>query len=294
MSRSKRTELFERGAAAAARVFARPGVYICPICGDAFDKKAAETGELTLEHVPPAALGGKAVALTCRPCNNTAGHTVDAAVHQRDNVNQFARLILSNQEGPPERAVLTIGGEEVNVAVSRGADGKTKFSIMPALNDPAALRRVQQYMDRLTALESAKGERFRVRSRASYHARLAKIGDLRAAYIAAFAAFGYRYAFAPALEPVRAQIQSPNENIIPDSWSIRINTDQDLIIVLNKSPSCLIVKLIGPGVLLPWLTSPTDLYEQLAPDHARGGSIQITGHLVEWTSSLRMALDFAV
>ena len=58
----KRTELFKIGATAASKY--RNGddsLYFCPICKAGFTESQAKEGkEITLEHVPPKSIGGKA------------------------------------------------------------------------------------------------------------------------------------------------------------------------------------------------------------------------------------------
>ena len=52
----------------------------CPICLEAFTEAEAIEGQtVTLEHVPPKALGGKPMCLTCTKCNVGAGQGVDQA-----------------------------------------------------------------------------------------------------------------------------------------------------------------------------------------------------------------------
>ena len=54
----------------------RTDEYICPICLQGFCKD--DIDQLSLEDAPQNALGGKKIALTCRKCNSTCGHTIDS------------------------------------------------------------------------------------------------------------------------------------------------------------------------------------------------------------------------
>lgn len=49
--------------------------YICPLCLDGFSKD--DINLLSLEDAPQEQLGGKKIAITCKHCNNTCGHTID-------------------------------------------------------------------------------------------------------------------------------------------------------------------------------------------------------------------------
>ena len=64
--RSHRLQLHARGNTA------------CPLCFTRFTSAEASSGRtVTLEHVPPKALGGRVLCLTCRPCNASGGGKVD-------------------------------------------------------------------------------------------------------------------------------------------------------------------------------------------------------------------------
>src|SRR5882724_7018664 len=54
--------------------------YMCPICFEGFlEKDLSPSGSsyLTIEHVPPDSLGGKASILTCNKCNSESGKSFD-------------------------------------------------------------------------------------------------------------------------------------------------------------------------------------------------------------------------
>jgi hypothetical protein len=58
-------------------------------------------GTLTFEDAPPGSYGGKPVALTCKPCNNSFGSSVDASLARYDS--QFV-----------SPSTIAIGGVEVS------------------------------------------------------------------------------------------------------------------------------------------------------------------------------------
>lgn len=282
----KRIVLFERGAQAAERVYGERGIYYCPICGDAHGRVALQTGDLTLEHVPPASVGGKAIALTCRRCNNLAGGTLDAAVSQRAEQMRFAELILGRSNHYAGPAILEIGGEKLNVQASRTQDGHVSFSIVEQANNPQTVRRVYE--------RGLTDEFLRVSSRVRYHGRLSQVGDLRSAYLVAFAAFGYSYAFTPHLRSVREQITHPNESVIW-GWMLGLTEPKDappFLLLVSSSPPAVVVKLGGTGVLLPTPMGPLDFYEQLRIRHRDEQQVRMTGRPVEWPTTLAMACDF--
>ena len=63
--------------------------YVCPQCLNAFPESALLAGWLTQEHVPPESVGGKKIVLTCKNCNNTAGHSTDADMRREADILDF-------------------------------------------------------------------------------------------------------------------------------------------------------------------------------------------------------------
>ena len=54
------------------------GNVLCPLCLSPFTREQASSGRIvTLEHVPPKFLGGRARCLTCKNCNAGTGRDVD-------------------------------------------------------------------------------------------------------------------------------------------------------------------------------------------------------------------------
>jgi hypothetical protein len=74
----RRVAVFARGEAAWRAVTGRADRYVCPLCGEEFSAADAESGQLTLEDVPPRSVGGRPLCLTCKPCNDRGGHATRA------------------------------------------------------------------------------------------------------------------------------------------------------------------------------------------------------------------------
>jgi hypothetical protein len=128
---------------------------------------------------------------------------------------------------------------------------------------------------------------------ARYNPRLALVSDLRAAFIVAFAAFGYRYAFDSRLTLVRQQILHPDEEVI-DGWGVAADqtwNGRHLVLLTEPIPAVL-VKLGRIDVLLPWLSSPLNFYDVLAMTYRPNGPLRVSGQEVEWPTTLEMVLDF--
>ena len=133
----ERLWLFQRGASAAQRYTGSPELYLCPICGTAFTQSVLFTDdpELTREHAPPKAVGGKVIALTCKGCNRTAGHSIDAALSGRAQQMHFADVLTHAINGEGGQAKLGIGSERVNIRVVAESNGPVRLEIFGGLRD---------------------------------------------------------------------------------------------------------------------------------------------------------------
>ena len=109
-----------RGAAALAEAipaFEQEPSYGCPQCLDVFVRSSIETGELTAEHVPPKSLGGKALILTCRTCNNTSGSQIEAHARKRENLLEH-REALEGGRGKTRPTRVRVQGSDYTVAAT--------------------------------------------------------------------------------------------------------------------------------------------------------------------------------
>lgn len=295
MSRAKKLAMFRRGAEAAAQVSGVEGLYFCPICKLGYEETAISVGLLTLEHVPPKSLGGRGVALTCKQCNNSAGHTVDAAVSRREELRRFQDLVLEAKGETTVDAVLEIADTKANVRVSRDIDGTTIIHLQERINDPQVVKRVSEYFERGATPSALAIDELTLTSKTKYHNRRALVSDLRTAYLAAFAALGYRYGFHPRLDIVREQILSPDSPII-HGWNLHINGAEkhDRAIAIVRDPPAVVVQYGTVGALLPWVAGPNDFYEHLRLTWSPNERLKLKGRRVAWPTHMVMALDLGV
>jgi hypothetical protein len=294
LSRNARRRLryFDRGAAAYAALGAGTGVYACPICTDEFTRIDAERGELlTLEDVPPKSVGGKPLCLTCRTCNNTAGSVLDAALadlaeHRR--MKEAVYLRRGEYSGPVQ---FTAGGIETNAILKVDESGIT-IEVSEERNKPT---RFKAQINHLAEYDRTRepGVTWHISGTNRAGGRRVFVSILRAAYLAAFSFFGYRFAAAPAVNVVRSQILDPNVEIVPRGAIILADRDD-----LASHPAIGFLTSPVPGVvvyfprdtvvipypalvILPRPDSPADFYEQLAAGsyetpEGRRLSVQVT------------------
>jgi hypothetical protein len=218
-----RQALFTEGADAFARSFPHylhatfpdgaPPVYVCPLCLRAFPIEAIAIRTLTTEHAPPKCVGGPELLLTCSDCNNLAGRWLDVAMLKGDR----PVAILRGEDSEPHFIKFGINGSpKVTAAITASAGGRSVKISERKFNNPKDYDAFIAESER-TRIENtiAQSEMQVSFDKDRHFTRRARVGWLRAAYLIAFAAFGYRYAFGPALDRVRDQISRYDDDVIP-------------------------------------------------------------------------------
>ena len=195
-SRERRLELF------------RLGNTHCPICLVAFAEDGVATGrDVTLEHAPPKALGGREACLTCEPCNQRASATSDQAAKRNTSppelefdVKGARRTARFWPDGiPPSRMPYRFADNEAAKAAERELSRET----IVAVTQPIAFDQATT-IDKITVAPKVP------------NARHLEVGWLRTAYLLVFSLLGpggYVFARSAALRPVREQILTPDEEI---------------------------------------------------------------------------------
>jgi hypothetical protein len=245
--------------------------FICPICFKLFDREALSTeydDHLTLEDVPPQALGGKVLTLTCKICNNQAGAELES--HLRKKFHSDAILAGVSDVGldarfrPDPEVDLTA---MVYIRPNRG------IAIEYDLNrsDPKDVNRLHELE------KSGNISEINIQLLLGYKGRRPEVALLRVAYLIAFSYFGYGFLINNHLAHIRRQIQNPLAKILPD-WGIMRSDLPDSILGVSiicepkDLQSFLVVfdlKAEGQsgryGVVLPGPTDPGfKVYERIA------------------------------
>lgn len=299
MVKQKHMEWFQRGARTLRALVRERGRedafptredwYVCPLCLDGLTAGELETGELTVEHVPPRQLGGHELVLTCKKCNNRAGGKFDGPAHVEERLRRFA----SGQGGRPETVTFAVDGFK-----ARGEmHAPMLFLAVPEINSPGTLDRLEQHMREL----SAKGStdfRIEVTPQARYSPDHARVSWVRTGYLAAFALFGWRYILQPALQPIRDQLMDPSAVTLPPLSMYVPEWDHDRreIWVVKKpiQRQSLLVRSGRHGVFLP-LPNDRRSIAELADSiegHAEGPvRYDVTGDMIPWPSGPEHLLD---
>lgn len=301
MANALRSYLFEAGVRAAQWAGIRADeFYYCPLCGRGFPRAALDTDapqdrRLTEEHVPPKSQGGRPLVLTCWDCNNTAGYTVDAALADREEQHRFVDAGALQQDSYSGPGRIRVEGVEVNVDMELGPFGGL-FRVVGARNPPEKYEKVQEVWEEQVGAEPP---RIRVSPTRPFHKRKAAIGDLKSAYLVAFASLGYLWSALPAVKRVREQIRNPGEEILDADvfWHwMGWGEDSDVRWIATASdPIHLIhVRLGRSTVLLPGWSGPEAFYKRAADYFGGENSTEVQLLMVPWPLTLVAELDRAV
>jgi hypothetical protein len=283
----QRKRFFERGVAAFQRATGtEEDLYYCPICENAFTREALVTKQLTLEHVPPRALGGRALLLTCLDCQEI-GSRQDAAMRRRTDLWDLNEALQGRPGSYKAKGGVTldIGGHSIRADIDAIAGSATLIP-WKKRNNPETF---ELAMTHYSTRSKAGDLKFNLTPRLRFDPRLSKVGDLKTAYLAAFAKFGYSYAFHASLDRVRDQIREPSAKILPSWWILPTDEPGEwpkMGSVLRPVEG-LAVYLRTAIVVLPWPGAKPDPYPGLSE-----GRVKLEGAPVKWPRGMEMELDF--
>lgn len=244
----------------------------CPICLTPFSEAQVTAGkEVTLEHAPAKALGGKIVCLTCGDCNNKGSRLDKLAMMEKKARDDHA-------SGRGTRVEMDFFGWGITSGYIRQKDDAAakEFAKQPvptSINDlprGSTMRLPHLPIGPDTTVTDAnvrKGVRFRIRKPNPHKV---SVSWLRSAYLLVFSLMGsegYRYAKSDALRPVRKQIMNPDKITIKGCLSMDV-ADLDLpvdpLIIVNHGhkPAFWIAIMGDRCVALP-LGGPVDRFREL-------------------------------
>jgi hypothetical protein len=184
---------------------------------------------ITLEHAPPEALGGKEIALTCKPCNSTHGRDFDSHA-----VNQAALIKhLSGKSRQSEKLEMTADGLRLR---AESYIGPNSFGFAAATH-PSANRESDrtQFGEILRAAGGESGSSLNVHfkfKRKCIEWRAA-VSWVRTAYLIAFAKFGWRWVLNPVLDPIREQLGNSTTETLPPITFYELDAAENRQILLK-------------------------------------------------------------
>lgn len=247
--KSLRQRIFSQGSAALAALGNNSDVYCCPICTRVFSEESIENGGLTLEDVPPKSVGGRPIILTCRRCNNFAGHTFDNHAKLRSDAFIQAEALSRSNEGDYGHFVLGADGAEVNVDVSFN-DGTFELSVSNK-NNPIDTDKFSDYLRNISEEETltlSTGKRY-IPSKAA-------LSDQKTAFLILTAKFGYTYALNERTREVRNQIRYADypSGKGPLIQYIHLTEEPENTILVDEKGGMVLLRVLEHFVCMPWIS----------------------------------------
>ncbi|MCW2922399.1 MAG: hypothetical protein JWL76_2273 [Thermoleophilia bacterium] len=247
------TRLLDRQIEAFERVYPTceyAGWFVCPQCLNAISLEAIaeDPGCVSIEHVPPQSVRGRALVLTCRRCNNTAGHELETHLAKADAV--------ARGEEPVGVGYLHLDGMRLPVRECLDQDSGIRLDVNLGVGRPNDRARIRKLIDDAMAAggEPAITGSYRPGPR-RWSLACANVARLRTAYLYAFAQYGYSYVIDRRLDIVRETIIEHAHKGIPASMIVDIDdvdTENKLIEVVEpKAYRCLAVRIGDAAIFLP-------------------------------------------
>jgi hypothetical protein len=262
-------------------------LYPCPLCSTLVECGAVESGLLTAEDVPPASIGGRPLVLTCKPCNDRSGHEIDVHVDNARKVIDFLNMRETGDEFP---VVIDADGVPMRGGVKIQDGGIFAYGV-DAQNDPRVKQRHLEILDYLVDAEVADPPVSITPRFPQINTILANLSIIRAAFLAAFAVFGWEYALRAVFDPLRAQIQNPT---IKDLVKVLVQREPNedrarRVMLLVSEPvelACIAVAIGETTVLLPHPYAMVTFAELAEAFESRRGEVlergRLNGKLIPW------------
>ncbi|HQZ71169.1 MAG TPA: hypothetical protein PK826_07580 [Anaerolineae bacterium] len=281
---TRRQEWFDRGVQ--ALVSARPGapsLYCCPLCIRGFD---TANPHLSLEDVPPKNAGGRPLLLTCKKCNNTHGSGLDhhiKAGRELQEILEGTREIRGYIRSGDKRMAVkgTVFGE--NNAL-RELEGKS---------NPPERNAVEESFKSLVGT-NAMSQEIHVEFSLKYNEWRERVAWLRVAYLYLTAYLGYTFVLRDVMNPIREQLDHPDEKRVPQVIKKLIGPIPEDCMVSVSSPAELrsfAVKLKRWIFFFPGFVDTDSFYERLAMLPEKG-MLSVSGGRLELPSEPMFLCDF--
>ena len=180
--------------------------YICPMCLRPH-KDINSDDPLTLEDAPPKSLGGSANTLTCKSCNNTAGHKIDFHLTQRLREIDNSTFI----PGTETAVKVHIDGETFQGKITVAENGQITMEHSLKNNNPAKLDMA------MSKVKSGKKIDMDFLNSKVISQNL-EYALLKTGYLMMFERFGYSLLLNSCFDFVRQQLKNPNERIYPEGF----------------------------------------------------------------------------
>jgi hypothetical protein len=182
-------------------------IYICPICLQEYNSPDGGENPLTLEHIPPDALGGKANILTCSKCNSESGYKIDA--HLVERLRQLDKEDLL--PGTEIKVTVVMGAEVFRGTMTVGENGLLEMHHSKMNNHPEKLSEAMKNLKPGTKLYADFIKKKVIPENLEY-------ALLKTGYLMVFEKCGYSLILDSSFDDVRSQILNPGKRIYSEGF----------------------------------------------------------------------------
>ena len=185
-------------------------LYLCPLCIRAFDYTALDQtchNSLTIEHIPPGAVGGKEVVLTCKKCNNMHGELFDSELSKKA---KLFRTIKGKDNSFISTSFLVNDSIKTDGIIEFPKPEELVLSFQRERTNPIYYKSIENLIQNPTFNFSFRHN--------IYNEKKASFSLLRAAYLKAFKQLGYAYLLTKESNEVRNGIM----NYDPEEKRVRV------------------------------------------------------------------------
>ncbi len=279
--------------------------YICPLCFDVFFEKDLQTtvkNYLTLEDIPPASLGGKPLALTCKNCNSRSGHELD--IHLlKSLIETDAQMFLPNSK---MNLTFDLRGNKMNGGVEVDNKGTVRLYMHSKRSNPKEAEQFRYdmyppktfynpllYPEKLFE-DEYQSPTFKIKFNQTSNERRAEIALLRIAYLLAYSTFGNGFLINGGLYKVREQILNPDKEVLPRVFWLKYNFPEEnegvnIISLPRELRSFLVVFNLKTksqtrqfGIVLPGPSNPSvNVYDFITNQLCVGDGTKFTNAMLE-------------
>lgn len=181
-------------------------IYLCPICLEPHETVDGED-PLSLEDAPPKSLGGKANTLTCKTCNNEAGHKID--FHLTERLRELdSAAFLPNTE---TKVKIKFDYEVTNATINVDGEGNISMFHSKKNNHPVKLD------EQMVGLKGGKVVDLEFLKTRVIPEKL-EYALLKTAYMLAFEKFGNSLIYESCFDIVREQLNNSDKRIYPEQF----------------------------------------------------------------------------
>jgi hypothetical protein len=264
------------------------GGYRCPLCGFLKHKD-----ELSNEHAPIKALGGKVVILTCKSCNNDRGADIDSHAAREKNQTVFRGSLYGlNREIFESKVCIEINKIKFRGDVTINAKGgQTQLAIIVRgkYNNPNSIAQNRSYLK--TQSESLSAISMTVSSppNLTFSERKSKLSHLKSAFLLVTAALGYAFSLNPLLTKIRHQLIFTGEDMLEPPVFYQ-KADKNYI-ACSQSLEVIIVKHSSSLVVLPHPQSTFEVYSKTLNRCELESKFTFDCKYTDWPTDFKGELD---